>query len=188
MSTSGGSDELLLPWASTCSLSCRRLKEPGLHPSRTATCPSEWVWVWVRDEDRGEERGGPREQTGQNLNPPLPLRFFFVASGGGASRPDCPVDARCWSLEVFGVRRQCVRTVEEILELLGNKVLGPAPATASACHVCPRPRIRSACKVLDLRGQVLQEKKRHHKLQECRWMSHQTAYTEARPNTTRLHR
>ena len=46
---------MLLPWASTCSLSCRRLKEPGWHPSRPATCQ---VWVW-EEERGGEERWVP---------------------------------------------------------------------------------------------------------------------------------
>ena len=32
------------------------------------------------------------------------------------------------------------------------------------------------------------EKSAHRKLPECRWMSHQTACPEARPNTIRLHR
>ena len=53
-------------------------------------------------------------------------------------------------------------------------------ATASACHVCPRPQKgRGTCKALDLRGQVFEEKSAHHKLLECRWMSHQTACPEA---------
>ena len=32
------------------------------------------------------------------------------------------------------------------------------------------------------------KKNAHHSLPECRWMSHQTACPEARPNTTRVHR
>ena len=59
-------------------------------------------------------------------------------------------------------------------------------ATANACHVCLRPRrVRGACKVLDLRSQALEEKSAQQRRTECRWMTHQTACPEARPNTIR---
>ena len=77
------------------------------------------------------------------------------------------------------------------------RVLVPGPAPVR--FLGQRRRLRApATSALDLESGALAKfwiprpgtpgKKRHHKLPECRWVSRQTAYTEARPNTIRLHR
>ena len=89
----------------------------------------------------------PRDQTGQHFDPPLPLSFYWVTSGGGASRPDCPVDARYWSLEVFGVRYRMVVSDTAALSSSGTPKLclihQRAPHHTDTCFF--RTSSRSLC-------------------------------------------
>ena len=78
MSTNGGSDELLFPLGLNVLALLPPPQGTWLAPFSDSNLPiGVGVWLWVWDEGQGGGEGGPREQTGQNLNPPLPLRFFL---------------------------------------------------------------------------------------------------------------